>query len=76
MCSTSTENVSLFWIAQFISRLRDAKGGQIAKEIIVAQLQSLATKSRLLNRIKVEVIRLLSLSKLEISIVTVYQKPQ
>jgi hypothetical protein len=76
MCSTSTENVSLFWIAQFISRLRDAIGGQIAKEIIVAQLQSLATKSRLLNRIKVEVIRLLSLSKLEISIVTVYQKPQ
>jgi hypothetical protein len=76
MCSTSTENVSLFWIAQFISRLRDAIGGQIAKEIIVAQLQSLATKSRLFNRIKVEVIRLLSLSKLEISIVTVYQKAQ
>ena len=74
MCNTSTENISPLWIAQFISRLRDSIGGQIAKEIIAAQLQSLATKSRLLNRLKVEVIGLLSLSKVGISIVTVYQK--
>ena len=74
MCNTSTENISPLWIAQFISRLRDSIGGQIAEEIIAAQLQSLATKSRLLNRLKVEVIGLLSLSKVGISIVTVYQK--
>ena len=76
MCNTSTKNISPFWIAQFISRLRDSIGGQIAKGIIAAQLQSLATKSRLPNRLKVEVIGLLSLSKLGISIVAVYQKPQ
>lgn len=76
MCNTSTENISPFWIAQFISRLGDSIGGQIAKEIITAQLQSLATKSRLLNRLKVEIIGLLSLSKLGISVVAAYQKPQ
>ena len=76
MCNTSTENICPSWIAQFISRLRDSIGGQIVKEIIAAQLQSLATKSRLPNRLKVEVIGLLSLSKLGISIVAVYQKPQ
>lgn len=76
MCNTSTENISPLWIAQFISRLRDSIGGQIAKEIIAAQLQSIATKSRLLNCLKVEVIGLLSLSKLGISIATVYQKSQ
>jgi hypothetical protein len=74
MCNTSTENISPLWIAQFISRLRDPIGGQIAKEIIAAQLQSIATKIRLLNRLKVEVIGFLSLSKLGISIATVYQK--
>jgi len=74
MCNTSTENISPLWIAPFISRLRDSIGGQIAKEIIAAQLQSIATKIRLLNRLKVEVIGLLSLSKLGISIATVYQK--
>ena len=76
MCNTSTENISPFWIAQFISRLRDSIGGQIAKEIITAQLQSLTTKNSRLNRLKVEVIGLLSLSKLGISIVATYQKPQ
>ena len=76
MCNTIPENISPFWIAQFICRPRDSISGPIAKEIIAAQAQSLASKKRLLNRLKVGAIRLLLTRKIGMYIFAVYQKSQ
>jgi len=76
MCNTITENISLFWVAQFISRSRGSICELIAKEIITAQVQSLAGKNRPLNRLKVGAIRLLLIRENGMSIFAVYQKSQ
>ena len=76
MCNTTTKNISSFWIAQFMSSSYNSIGGQFSKEIIGVQVQQLINKNRIVDRLKIEVIGLLSPSKLGTSIVTVYWKPQ
>ena len=76
MCNTITKNISLFWISQFISWPSVSICVPTAKEIIVAQVQSLVSKNRLLNRLKVGVTGLLSKRKISMSILAVYQKSQ
>lgn len=76
MCNIITENIRPFGRAVLVSHSYDSIGGQIAPEIIRIQVKQLMNKNRLLDRLKVELIGLLSPSKLGTSIVTVYWNPQ
>jgi hypothetical protein len=76
MCNTITKNISPFWIYWSISRLSVSICLPISKEITAAQVQSLASKNKLLNCIKVGVTGLLSKIKISMSIYAVYQKSQ
>lgn len=76
MCNIITENIHHFERALLVSRSRDSIGGQIAPEIIGVQVKQLINKNRLVDRLKIEVIGLLSPSKLGTSIVTIYWKLQ
>ena len=76
MCNIITENIHPFGRALLVSRSRDSIGEEIASEIIGVQVKQLINKNRLVDRLKIEVIGLLSTSKLGTSIVTIYWKPQ
>ena len=76
MCNIITENIHPVRIARSISRSHDLIGAQIPPEIIFAQVLSLASKNRLISHLKVEVIRLLELSKLCNPIIAIFEKPQ